>query len=159
MKAGKLGSFFKIYPSSLDASRIASEDLMNYWQAIGVSDELASQLELCVVEMVNNAYLHAYSGEEGLPVEVECAIEKGDHDTLLKLFISDNGSVMSQQELDSKLDSAFIEPDPCDESTWTTSGRGFIIVSSLMDRVQLFSENSKNTFLMVKKLDCEHASA
>ncbi|ANU38079.1 ATP-binding protein [Vibrio scophthalmi] len=145
--------FGSTYSSSLDASREASEDLQHFCTRVGISNELAAQLELCVVEMVNNAFIHAYKEQEGQPIELQCEIRTDDSQSVLLMKISDFGSLMPQQELERKLANEFLEPDPEDETTWATSGRGFIIVSSLMDKVELTSEQTKNTFLMVKALE------
>ncbi|KII76645.1 ATP-binding protein [Vibrio renipiscarius] len=151
--------FNHTYLSSLEASRLASEDLQNFCTSAGIANEFAAQLELCVVEMVNNAFIHAYQEKEGLPIALQLEIEGDARYSTLKLSVSDYGSVMSQQELKKKLDKQFIEPDPEDDSTWLTSGRGFIIVSSLMDSVSLSSENTKNTFLMVKAIEEQFLNA
>lgn len=143
------------YPSSLNASREACDELNGFWAMAGIDQEFSTQIELCIVEIMNNAFLHAYQEQEGLPIELVCEVFK-DEQPQLKLSISDRGSAMSQQELATKLSNEFIEPDPNDESTWTTSGRGFIIVSNLMDSVEMKQEGDKNTFVMVKELADNH---
>lgn len=145
--------FGSTYSSSLDASREASEDLQHFCTRVGISNELAAQLELCVVEMVNNAFIHAYKEQQGQAIELQCEIQNDGEQSVLLMAIADYGRVMTQQELEHKLAKEFLEPDPEDETTWATSGRGFIIVSSLMDRVELVSDQKKNTFLMVKALE------
>lgn len=151
MTNSQIRRFGSTYPSSLEASRDACIELNQFWQQTGVDDEFFSQVELCIVEMMNNAFLHAYAEEEGRPIELLCEID-GQVKPQLTLSISDHGSAMSQQELARKLSNDFIEPDPADDSTWTTSGRGFIIVSSLMDSVVLKTNGDKNTFVMKKEL-------
>ncbi|EGU31957.1 putative anti-sigma F factor antagonist [Vibrio ichthyoenteri ATCC 700023] len=145
--------FGNTYLSSLDASRDASEDLQHFCSLVGISNELAAQLELCVVEIVNNAFIHAYNEQEGQPIELQCEIQTDSSQSVLLMAVSDYGCVMSQQEFENKLATTFIEPDPEDDATWATSGRGFIIVSSLMDTVKLSTQHTKNTFLMVKALE------
>ncbi|NLS12036.1 ATP-binding protein [Vibrio sp. SM6] len=144
--------FEKVFPSSLDASRFAADATNAFWSEIGLSAGLATQLELCIVEMVNNAYIHAYDEVENLPITVRCHFIQGTPLPELHLEIEDSGSAMTQAQLEAALANDFIEADPNDESTWTTSGRGFLIVSSLMDRIALGKENARNQFLMVKEL-------
>jgi serine/threonine-protein kinase RsbW len=146
-------AFRRVYTSSLDASRLAAEELNIYWLNLGVPSGLATQLELCVVEMVNNAFIHGYRNKEGQPVELCCYLERDGDCGVLSIRISDEGQTMSQEELDAALSNEFIEADPDDEQTWKTSGRGFLIVSSLMDRIELVREGEKNTFVMMKHLD------
>ncbi|WP_194437372.1 ATP-binding protein [Vibrio fluminensis] len=151
MTNSQIRRFGSTYLSSLEASRDACVELNEFWQQTGIKDELSAQVELCIVEIMNNAFLHAYAEEEGRPIELMCEID-GEITQQLKLSISDHGTAMSQKELAMKLSRDFIEPDPADDSTWTTSGRGFIIVSSLMDSVALKIEDGKNTFVMTKEL-------
>lgn len=151
MTNGHTRRFVSTYSSSLDASREACKELNDFWLTVEIDPSLSSQVELCVVEMVNNAFIHAYQEEEGLPIDLLCEV-CSTHPKKLMLNISDYGSCMSQQELDKKLNNSFIEADPDDEETWTTSGRGFIIVSSLMDSIALINDGDKNTFVMVKEL-------
>lgn len=147
--------FNRVYLSSLDASRHAADALVLYWSEIGINRDVQGQLELCVVEMVNNAFLHAYQGIEGRPITVQCKMLESESASILTLVIEDEGQAMTQRQLIQAITSDFVEPDPEDESTWTTSGRGFIIVSNLMDEVTMDIEPEKNRFLMQKKLKPE----
>ena len=74
MKKRLFTEFNKVYKSSLGTSRLVSQELNAYWLKMGIANELISQLELCVVEMVNNAFIHAYKKKLGLPVELKCSI-------------------------------------------------------------------------------------
>lgn len=151
MKQLETSTFNHVYLSSLDASRLASDDISNYWRQIGLAEEISQQVELCVVEMVNNAFIHAYDSQDGLPIELSCDLDEQKQQ--LHVRISDKGSVMTQSQFKQALANEFIEPDPSDDETWTTSGRGFVIVSCLMDRVELSTMDDKNTYLMVKQLE------
>ncbi len=153
MKSLLDSEFEQEFPSSLDASRAAAQELNQFWIDVGISAGLATQLELCVVEMVNNAFIHAYAQKEGLPVGVKCHFIEEAGRFSLCLDIEDIGSAMSQSELDRALSGEFIEADPDDESTWRTSGRGFLIVSSLMDHVLLDPHDNVNRFRMIKVLE------
>ncbi|MGF1754248.1 ATP-binding protein [Vibrio makurazakiensis] len=153
MTSQVLTEFSKEYSSSLDASRLASEDINQYWLDLGLSVGLVTQLELCVVEMVNNAFIHAYHYQEGKPIGLGCTFQlEGDAGTMT-MKVYDYGEGMTEQALTKELSKEFVEADPEDESTWGVSGRGFLIVSSLMDTVKLISESPKNTFLLTKQLD------
>lgn len=152
MEKTHIAEFNKVYESSLDASRIAAEDLNSYWRLLGINGDLTYQLELCMVEMVNNTFIHAYKKQQGFPIELKCGvILEGDKKRLF-ICISDQGEGMSQLDLEQKLESHFIEADPDTEETWTTSGRGFLIVSSLMDKVELSVSEGINTFVMTKTI-------
>ncbi|MFM2587007.1 ATP-binding protein [Vibrio sp. TBV020] len=145
--------FEQVYPSSLDASRQAAEALNEYWSKIGVSPGLATQLELCIVEMVNNAYIHAYKEVEGKDVTVRCQLTQESNKANLSLEVLDEGESMTSNDFQKAMSNDFLEADPSDESTWETSGRGFLIVSSLMDEVTLSSEQGINRFVLTKQLE------
>lgn len=129
---------------------MASVDILQYWQQVGLAQDVAQIVELCVVEMVNNAFIHAYESKEGLPIELSCDLD--DRSQQLNVRISDQGRVMTPQQFSQALANEFVEPDPSDDATWTTSGRGFAIISSLMDKVELSTKGNKNTYVMVKSL-------
>lgn len=148
-----LDKFEQAYHSSLETSRQVANELNHYWSDIGISPGLATQLELCVVEMVNNTYIHAYQEQEGKPVEVKCLLDNDAPTKTLLIDITDQGEPMTQSELEKALSNEFVEIDPSDESTWTTSGRGFLIVSALMDDIKLDVNEGKNSFKMTKELD------
>ncbi|MBW3695778.1 ATP-binding protein [Vibrio sp. T187] len=153
MNTQVLSEFNKEYDSSLEASRLASEDINQYWLDLGMPAGLVTQLELCVVEMVNNAFIHAYHYQEGKPIGLSCVFNHSGDRGIMTMRVSDQGDAMSQADLDKELSREFVEADPEDESTWATSGRGFLIVSSLMDKIELSLESEKNTFLLTKELD------
>ncbi|WP_114787569.1 ATP-binding protein [Vibrio tetraodonis] len=149
MSSEKRVTFEEVYESSLGLSRQAAESLNNYWLEAGISQGLATQLELCVVEMVNNAVIHAYKAQEGFKVVVKCQLVGRD----LSIEVIDQGEAMSAKALASALSNDFLEADPNDENTWETSGRGFLIVSSLMDDVVMTSEAGHNKFILTKRLE------
>ena len=147
-----LETFEQAYKSSLETSRQVALELHAYWAEVGISPDLASQLELCVVEMVNNTYIHAYSEQEGMPVRVKCLLESDSSSKKLCIDIIDQGEAMTESELEKALSNEFVDMDASDDSTWTTSGRGFLIVSALMDDIRLQVEGGYNCFMMTKEL-------
>ncbi|WP_117236360.1 ATP-binding protein [Vibrio maerlii] len=144
--------FESTYPSSLDASREAGEALTDFLNTHHIDDITVTQVELCIVEMVNNAYEHAYQEQEGKPVTVSCVLSPRVDGHSLEIEIVDSGESLTQQELETALSKDFIEADPEDETTWETSGRGFTIVKTIMDSVQVNTEGNLNRFLMKKAL-------
>ncbi|MGV2987119.1 ATP-binding protein [Vibrio sp. E150_011] len=139
-------TFSNSYKSAIDISRIAANDLKKYWLSRNLSDDVAGELELCVVELINNAYEHAYEGQDGELIQV--ASRYNENKVIVDIVHFGDG--MSQAEFQSALEADFIEPDPEDPETWTTSGRGFIILAALLDHVELTQEGDKNTFTLVK---------
>lgn len=142
--------FSKQYQSSSEVSRFIAADMQEYLCSNYVSQKIIDQVELCVVEVVNNAYEHAYQYSDELPIEFSCFFNS---DNELVIEVSDYGKSMSQDEFNKAISSEFIEPDPEDPDTWTTSGRGFIIVVKLSDGLEYKRVGERNTFKLLKRPD------
>ncbi|MFK0572713.1 ATP-binding protein [Endozoicomonas sp.] len=106
-----------------------------------------NRVELCVVEIVNNAIEHAYGYEKGHKVEVGVGLQK----STLHLTISDWGKPMDEGKLGAG-DSPVDPVDPDDPAAWLCSGRGLTIVQSLMDKVEYQIDGDKNSFIMSKQI-------
>ena len=104
-----------------------------------------NHLELCLVEVVNNAIEHAYGNQPGHTVEVVVELEK----TLLTITVSDWGSSIPQSNLEDKIPAGVDSDSP---ETVLCSGRGLHIVRSLMDTVEYSSHQGRNDFSMAKNL-------
>ncbi|MGF1868988.1 ATP-binding protein [Photobacterium indicum] len=139
--------FKQQYKSSLEVSRNIANDVKAYWAGIGLGPDVIDQIELCLVEMVNNAYEHAYHSEDGCPIELTSYLNDKNE---LVTEISDYGQSMSKDEFTKAVNNEFIEPDPADPETWATSGRGFIIVVQLTDNLEYINLGDKNTFRLYK---------
>ncbi|EAS43695.1 ATP-binding protein [Photobacterium profundum] len=139
--------FKQQYKSSLEVSRNIANDVKAYWAGIGLGPDVIDQIELCLVEMVNNAYEHAYHSEDGCPIELTSYLNDKNE---LVTEISDYGQSMSKDEFTKAINNEFIEPDPDDPETWATSGRGFIIVVQLTDSLEYINLGDKNTFKLYK---------
>ncbi|WP_234495862.1 ATP-binding protein [Vibrio maritimus] len=139
-------TFSNTYMSSIATSRDVADDLKRFWSAWDIQGSTIDELELCVVELVNNAYEHAYNEAEGKPIEIVSHCQNSK----IIVDIANFGEGMSQDEFASALEADFIEPDADDPDTWTTSGRGFIILAALVDSVELEHEGEKNTFRLIK---------
>ena len=104
-----------------------------------------NRLELCLVEIVNNAIEHAYGNESGHPVEVSVCLGKEQ----VVITVSDRGQEMPAEILGDREEP---EMDPDRPETWLCSGRGLHIVNKLMDDVSYTSTDGKNSLVMVKSL-------
>lgn len=140
--------FSKQYPSSIAISRLVADELKLFWQQSEISNTVMGELELCVVELVNNAFEHAYQEREGQPIDVYSQLNNG----LIIIEIANYGLEMQQSQFLSALEADFLEPCAEDPDTWSTSGRGFIILAALVDKVELNRKQNKNIFRLVKKL-------
>ena len=104
-----------------------------------------NRLELCLVEVVNNAIQHAYDRQSGH--KVEALVELSE--TIFCITVSDWGAVMPAEQLEHQ-EALQIDPDLPD--SWLCSGRGLYIVKSLMDGVEYSSHQGKNSLRMIKQL-------
>ncbi|MCJ2375231.1 ATP-binding protein [Vibrio sp. ZSDZ34] len=136
------------YLSSIDTSRTAANDLIEFWHSAHISSSVISKLELCVVELLNNTFEHAYKERNGYPVDIECRIEHND----VHIEISHYGEGLTESSFNAAIAADFVEPNKNDPLTLTTSGRGLIIVASLLDSIQMTLDDSKSTFYLQKKI-------
>ncbi|WP_051786471.1 ATP-binding protein [Endozoicomonas numazuensis] len=104
-----------------------------------------NRLELCLVEIVNNAIEHAYENKAGYPVEICVDLDK----TMMNIAVSDWGQSIPDEVIQDK---AEVAVDPEYPETWLCSGRGLHIVNKLMDQVSYESDQGKNSFTMKKEL-------
>ena len=104
-----------------------------------------NRLELCLVEIVNNAIEHAYGNEAGHPVEVCVGLGK----KTMSISVSDWGASIPSEVIENNQPE---ELNPDHPESWLCSGRGLHIVNKLMDGVSYETEAGKNSFLMSKKL-------
>lgn len=142
--------FSQQYSSSSNVAREIAEDMQEYLHYHHISQEIIDQVELCLVEVVNNAYEHAYQYSDARPIECSCFFNSNNE---LVFEVSDYGKAMSKEEFNRAINGEFIEPDPDDPETWTTSGRGFIIVVQLTDNLEYIQSGNKNTFKLLKRAE------
>lgn len=142
--------FSNTYSSSIEASRIVSNEIRLYWESLNIEIDTINQTELCLVEMVNNAYEHAYLNQNGALIEVKSYLQTP---RMLLVEISDYGQSLPQEVLIESTEKSFIVPEEDKPETWFTSGRGFMIVEQLMDTIAYENKDGKNTFYLGKRLN------
>ena len=140
-------TFHKQYSSSLDASRLVAADIVPFWQQLGVAVTTIDQMELCLVELVNNVFEHAYANNEGSLFDISSYLNATKQ---LTIEISDYGNTMTPQTLTDLANADFIEPVADDPSTWLQSSRGLKIVKQLADTFEYTTTANKNTFRLLK---------
>ena len=97
--------------------------------------EAYDAMEVCVVEAVNNAIVHAYRRQLGFQVEAEITL----HQDRISFEISDFGTAI--QEFAPRT----LEFDPEELASIPESGMGLFIIETIMDEVSYRSENGRNT--------------
>ena len=104
-----------------------------------------NRIELCVVEIVNNAILHAYNNEKGHTVAVDVDLQQ----SWFQITVSDWGNCLDEDKLD---DDQRFEIDADNPASWLCNGRGLSIVQNLMDDVSYQTIGDKNSFIMGKQI-------
>ena len=114
---------------------------------IGFNDLESYRLELCVVEALNNAIIHAYNKEAGNTVEVIFKI----YPDRLVLDVLDTGKPMRGHLL-KRNDISSLECVPDDPGSIPEGGRGLAIMKAIMDSVEYKTECGKNRLTMTKRI-------
>jgi serine/threonine-protein kinase RsbW len=109
----------------------------------GLGASACDELELCVVEAVTNAILHAYRGEPGHEVALRVTLR----DDRLEVRITDQGTPMPPGRLEQP------EPEePDDPLLLAESGRGLTLMRRMMDALSYTSDSGHNTLVLAKRL-------
>ena len=127
--------------SQLDHVFLVGVAVRGVCAAARLDDEQANAIELCVVEAVNNAIEHAYSGEPGHPVEIAVEIAGG----AMQVEVRDRGSAMDWA-------AACARADGYAADRLAEGGRGVFIMRSLMDRLTYRSADGWNVLTLIKQL-------
>ncbi|MDF2153375.1 SpoIIE family protein phosphatase [Vibrio sp. CAU 1672] len=146
-----LTAFERRYISSFSASRSAGREIADYLRLCGVSEEMCQQFELCVVELMNNAFLHAYKEQEGQWVTLRCETENTAQRIIVRTEVAHYGEPMAKEEFLAAIQSAIVAPNVENLNSFTVSGRGLMIVANLMDQFLLSNSIKKSTYQLTKE--------
>ncbi|MHA7230759.1 SpoIIE family protein phosphatase [Vibrio campbellii] len=141
--------FQKSYQASLEVSRLASLELVEFLQQHSVSSNVAQTLELCVVELMNNAFIHAYQEQAGKMVELECEVIQGEK-TKVELRVADYGNGIDEDTFKAHISKQIEVPNLFDEDSWLPSGRGLILIAQMTDGFSVSSRAGRNEFTVIK---------
>jgi serine/threonine-protein kinase RsbW len=100
-----------------------------------LSAESYDDMEVCVVEAVNNAIVHAYRKDDGFRVETAITL----HQDRISFEISDFGTAIVE------FAPRTLEFDPEEIGSLPENGMGLFIIETIMDEVSYRSENGRNT--------------
>ncbi|MFZ3420777.1 SpoIIE family protein phosphatase [Vibrio harveyi] len=140
--------FQKSYQASLEVSRQASLELVEFLQQHSVSSHVAQTLELCVVELMNNAFIHAYQEQTGKTVELECELTQGEqHNIEVRVF--DYGNRISDETFQSYISKQIETPNLFDEESWMPSGRGLMLIAQMTNAFSVSHQGERNCFTVV----------
>lgn len=132
--------------SSYQDIAIASQGIVAMIKSQHPDPELTAAIELCLVEVCNNAVEHAYGDSNDHVIGLLLTMTNEE----IRLLVIDSGKSMPESALAKEIDWAAEERR--DVSGWQSSGHGLQLVKDLMDYVSYWTEDNKNHFQMVKKL-------
>ncbi|MFQ0976291.1 SpoIIE family protein phosphatase [Vibrio campbellii] len=141
--------FQKSYQASLEVSRQASLELVEFLTLHSVSSHATQALELCVVELMNNAFIHAYQEQAGKTVELECEVIQGEK-TKVELRVADYGNGIDEDTFKAHISKQIEAPNLFDEDSWLPSGRGLILIAQMTDEFSVCSQAGRNEFTVIK---------
>lgn len=101
--------------------------------------EELSDIKTAVSEAVTNAIIHGYGNDEGI-VKIEANIENSK----LKVMISDEGKGIENIEL-------AMQPLYTSRPDLERSGMGFTVMETFMDNLEVKSQVTKGTIVILKK--------
>jgi serine/threonine-protein kinase RsbW len=113
-----------------------------------IGDPLVSDLELALTEAVANAFRHAYPDDEPGPVRVTLRFEPP---TGVTLEVADQGRGLPK---DTQHDRP-ATPAENSEETPAEGGRGFYLIRTLVDTVELLDQGPEHILRMHKKLESQ----
>ncbi|GLR05916.1 hypothetical protein GCM10007906_35040 [Vibrio hyugaensis] len=138
------------YHTSLETSREASKEVVQFLNQQSVSTQISQTLELCVVELMNNAFIHAYQEQERT-IELVCEV-CSDNNPKVELRITDEGNAIDENTFQSYTSKQIEAPNRFDESSWLPSGRGLMLISQMTDKFTVSHEAGRNCFSVEKSI-------
>jgi serine/threonine-protein kinase RsbW len=106
------------------------------------------QIELCLIEAVTNAVVHAYHRQGGHDVEVDVAFESDR----VTIRVSDYGDPMPALRVPR------LDFDPDDRENLPEGGMGLYIIDNVMTECSYQSVDGRNTLELIKLLPGEAAT-
>ncbi|MGR5212335.1 SpoIIE family protein phosphatase [Vibrio rotiferianus] len=139
-------NFFKrCYEASLEVSRQASLDIVEFLSKQSIPDHTAQKLELCVVELMNNAFIHAYQEQSEKTVELECKVIQGEQPKI-ELRVIDYGKCVNDDTFQTCISKQIEAPNLFDEDSWLPSGRGIMLISQMTDEFTVSKKGERNIY-------------
>lgn len=128
--------------SNLDDVALAGVSVRALCNHFEMSGDVAYQVELCVVEMLNNVIEHGYKFQKGHTIKIRFGVGQGR----LEVTIIDEAEPMGERN----------EPRLCYDieniESIPENGYGRYLVNQIMDQVDYRSDRGANYLSMVKSL-------
>ena len=126
--------------SSVNELKRVADFTENIGEQLGLSEDVNDDISIAVTEAVNNAIKHGNKNNESKAIEIAYKIEKEK----IIVYVKDNGEGF---EIDNV-------SDPREnENLLKNSGRGILIMRSLMDDVVVISDDQGTEVQLVKYIN------
>ncbi|MCH8928259.1 MAG: ATP-binding protein [Candidatus Marinimicrobia bacterium] len=126
--------------SSVNELKKVAEFTENIGEQLGLSEDVIEDISIAVTEAVNNAIKHGNKNNESKAIEISYKNEKEK----IIVYVKDNGGGF---EIDK------ISDPRANENILKDSGRGILIMKSLMDKVVVTSDNQGTEVQLVKYIN------
>lgn len=126
--------------SSVNELKKVAEFTENIGEQLGLSEDVIEDISIAVTEAVNNAITHGNKNNESKAIEISYKNEKEK----IIVYVKDNGGGF---EIDK------ISDPRANENILKDSGRGILIMKSLMDKVVVTSDNQGTEVQLVKYIN------
>jgi len=108
----------------------------NYCHELEFNEQFCFQVELCAVEAINNAIIHAYQNQPGNQINIEWWLDSK------RLFIKVTDSGIRMEKIP---EDTLVAPE-------AESGRGWFIMRQWMDKVDYISNEQFNSVILQKTI-------
>jgi len=126
--------------SSVNELKRVADFTENIGEQLGLSEDVIDDISIAVSEAVNNAITHGNKNNESKAIEISYKNEKEK----IIVYVKDNGEGF---EIDN------ISDPRENENLLKNSGRGILIMRSLMDDVVVISDNQGTEVQLVKYIN------
>ncbi|AUI88277.1 response regulator [Vibrio azureus] len=137
------------YYGSLESSRRASKDVTAFLNVQFVPRNIVQAMELCVVELMNNAFIHSYKEQDGQQIELLCEVFK-ESEPKVMISITNFGEAIKESVFQSHVSREIQAPNLLDEASWSASGRGLMLIAEMTDDFYFKTNSYGNTFTVFK---------
>lgn len=142
--------FKRNYDGSFETSREASKEVIEFLSQQSISNQISQTVELCVVELMNNAFIHAYQ-EQKRTIELVCEV-CNENNPRVELRVIDEGRTIDPETFQHYTSKQIEAPNLFDEDSWLPSGRGLMLIAQMTDAFTVSHKAGRNCFSVVKKV-------
>ncbi len=126
--------------SSFNEISSVSTKARSFLENNSINQETINAVDISLVEALNNIVEHSYKMQTGNRIEVEVKVASSE--IIIKLCDWGNARTNLQK--------AKLNFDPNDIDNLPEGGMGLFIIEKLMDSTKYYSQDGKNTYIIIK---------